>query len=143
MPTLEERLSLAIHNSARAYKQALNRRLKHLGVGQAGWLTVALIAKSDKPLSQIELAQLAGVEPPSMVPMLDRLTKLSLVKRLQSSSDRRVKLITLTTEGKTLYKKIKKEADLLRGELLSSLKKSDLEKIVPILEKIYQTAEII
>jgi MarR family transcriptional regulator for hemolysin len=142
MPTLEEQFSLALHNSARAYKQALNRRLKHLGVGQAGWLTIALIAKSDEALSQVELAQLAGVEPPSMVAMLDRLSKLNFIKRLPSGLDRRMKLIALTAEGKTLYRKIKKEADLLRVELLSSVKKNDLQKVVPILEKIYQTAEL-
>jgi MarR family transcriptional regulator for hemolysin len=142
MPTLEEQFSLLLHNSANAYKQALNRRLKYLGVGQAGWLTIALIAKSRKALSQIELAQLAGVEPPSMVAMLDRLTKLNFVKRLPSTSDRRMKLIALTVEGRALYVKIKKEADLFRAELLSCVKKNDLQKVVPILEKIYQAAEV-
>jgi MarR family transcriptional regulator for hemolysin len=142
MPTLEEQFSLLLHNSANAYKQALNRRLKYLGVGQAGWLTIALIAKSRKALSQIELAQLAGVEPPSMVAMLDRLTELNFVKRLPSTSDRRMKLIALTAEGAALYVKIKKEADLFRAELLSCVKKNDLQKVVPILEKIYQAAEV-
>jgi MarR family transcriptional regulator for hemolysin len=53
-----------------------------------------------------------------------------------------MKLIALTAEGKALYRKIKKEADLLRVELLSSVKKNELQKVVPILEKIYQTAEL-
>ena len=43
MPTIEEQFSVVLHNSARAYKQALDRRLKDLGVGQTGWMTIAFI----------------------------------------------------------------------------------------------------
>jgi MarR family transcriptional regulator for hemolysin len=53
-----------------------------------------------------------------------------------------MKLIALTVEGRALYVKIKKEADLFRAELLSCVKKNDLQKVVPILEKIYQAAEV-
>jgi len=141
MQTIEEQFSMALHNSARAYKQALNRRLRDLGVGQSGWLTIALIARSNNSLSQVELSKLAGVEPPSMVPMLDRLAKHGYVKRVASKSDKRIKLIALTANGKSLYKKIKSQADLLRSELLSTLSKKELHTIVPLLEHIYQAAE--
>jgi len=141
--SVEERFSTALHNSARAYKQALDRRLKDLGVGQAGWLTIALIARADEPLSQIELAKRVGVEPPSMVPMIDRLVKHGLVLRQPSELDRRVKFILLTKEGKALYTKIKKEADRLRLQLLHKVNKKELAAAASLLELICQAAESI
>ena len=46
MASTEERFSMALHHTARIWRQAIDRRLKDLGVGQAGWLAIANIAKS-------------------------------------------------------------------------------------------------
>jgi MarR family transcriptional regulator, transcriptional regulator for hemolysin len=143
MPTIEEQFSVALHNSARAYKQALDRRLKDLGVGQTGWMTIAFIARSDEPLSQIELARRVGIEPPSMVPMIDRLVKHGLLTRQPSDLDKRVKFVLLTNEGAVLYKKIQNEADRFRATLLSKVNMKDLSLIVKFLEQVYEAAESI
>ena len=44
MTELAERFSGALHNTSRAWRQALDRRLKYLGVSQASWMTIAGIA---------------------------------------------------------------------------------------------------
>ena len=67
MNSLNERFSGALHNSARAWRQALDRRIKYLGVSQASWLTIAVIAKAGAPLSQSELADRLAVEGATMV----------------------------------------------------------------------------
>jgi MarR family transcriptional regulator for hemolysin len=46
MNDLEERFSGALHNASRAWRQALDRRLKYLGVSQASWMTIAVAAKA-------------------------------------------------------------------------------------------------
>jgi MarR family transcriptional regulator for hemolysin len=143
MTTLEEQFSVMLHNAARAYKQALDRRLKDLGVGQTGWMTIAFIARSDEPLSQIELAKRVGVEPPSMVPMIDRLVRHGLVSRQPSTVDKRVKFVLLTKSGAAIYKKIEIEADRFRAALLSKVNKKDLSLIVKFLEQVYEAAESI
>jgi len=110
LTTLEERFSGALHNTSRAWKAAIDRRLKYLGVSQASWTTIATIAKTDAPMSQIELANKLGIEAATMVTMIDRLSKAGLILREASPVDRRVKLIVLTEEGKALYAKVKHEA---------------------------------
>ncbi len=88
-----ERFSAALHNTARGWRLPIDKRLKHLGIGQAGWMTIAMVAKSDEPLSQRALADLVGVEGPSMVSMLDRLERDGWSTRAPSPTDRRVKLV--------------------------------------------------
>jgi MarR family transcriptional regulator for hemolysin len=141
MPALDERFSKALHYTARAWRQSLDRRLKDLGLGQAGWLTIACAAASETPLSQSEIATQVGVEGATMVAMIDRLVKADLVKREPSPADRRVKLIVLTEQGQLLYARVKKEADICRKELLSGIDENLLLQTTELLEKLRLAAE--
>ena len=119
MTDLEERFSGALHNASRAWRQALDRRLKYLGVSQASWMTIAVAAKAREPLSQSELADRLGVEGATMVAMVDRLVKAGLVIREPSTTDRRVKRVVLTQAGNLIYDKVRAEAAAFRKELLA------------------------
>ena len=90
MSDLEERFSDALHSTSRSWRQAVDRRLKYLGVSQASWMTIAIAAKARSPLSQSELADKLGVEGATMVAMIDRLVKAGLVTREASTTDRRI-----------------------------------------------------
>ena len=59
---LDERFSKALHHSARVWRQTLDRRLKDLGMGQAGWLTIACAAASDGNASARARKQQARTE---------------------------------------------------------------------------------
>src|SRR6202142_897284 len=111
---IEERFSNALHSTARAWRLAVDRRLKDLGVSQASWLTIAVAAKAREPLSQIELAHRLGIEGATMVAVIDRLGE-------PSATDRRVKRVVLTKDGMRLYRKVKAEADAFRSELLAKV----------------------
>src|ERR1700693_5109967 len=110
MTDLEERFSGALHNASRAWRQALDRRLKYLGVSQASWMTIAVAAKAREPLSQSELADKLGVEGATMVAMVDRLVKAGLIKREPSTADRRIKRVVVTEAGYRLFDTVKAEA---------------------------------
>jgi MarR family transcriptional regulator for hemolysin len=139
--SFEERFSAALHTSARLWRLALDKRLKHLGIGQSGWITIAMIAKSGEPLSQRALADLVGVEGPSMVSMLDRLERDGLVVRAASPTDRRVKLVQLTDTGKTVYAEVLKEASPFRADLLSGLDPQALASAALLLETLKKRLE--
>ncbi len=127
----EERFSGALHNASRAWRQALDRRLKHLGVSQASWMTIAVAAKARTPLSQSELADALGVEGATMVAMVDRLVKAGLVAREPSTTDRRVKRVILTEAGNLLFDKLRTEAVAFRKEVLTGV---DLKKMLTATE---------
>src|ERR1700723_3841950 len=110
MSDIQERFSSALHNTSRSWRQALDRRLKFLGVSQASWMTIAVAAKAREPLSQSELADRLAVEGATMVSMVDRLVKAVLVKREPSTADRRVKRVVVTETGYRLFDAVKTEA---------------------------------
>jgi MarR family transcriptional regulator for hemolysin len=139
--TTEERFSVALHSTARSWRQALDRRLKDLGVGQAGWMAIATIAKAKAPLSQTELADRLAVETPTMVSMIDRLDKAGLVSRVGSETDRRVKLVVLTDAGTELFGKVKTEAEAFRKELLVGIDKKQLLLVTELLEALLTKTE--
>jgi len=136
-----ERFSAALHSTARSWRVGLDRRLKFLGLGQAGWMTIAVVAKAGKPMSQTELANAVGVEGATMVTMLDRLERDDLVDRQPSTTDRRIKLISLTDAGLSLYVKVRAESDAYRQELLAGVDKAALEQATLLLEQIHERVE--
>src|SRR5438445_11668499 len=115
----KERFSAALFHASRAWRMALDRRLRHLGLSQAGWTTIALAAKSSELLSQSDLAQRVGVEQATMVVTIDKLVKAGLVARQALATDRRVKLIAVTGPGMVLYHEVRAEAELFREEMLA------------------------
>jgi MarR family transcriptional regulator, transcriptional regulator for hemolysin len=132
--TLEERFSDALHSTSRSWRQAVDRRLKYLGVSQASWMTIAIAAKANSPLSQSELADRLGVEGATMVSMVDRLVKAGLVVREASATDRRIKRVVLTPAGLAVYEKVKTQAITLRKQLLANVDAKKLLVATELLE---------
>jgi MarR family transcriptional regulator for hemolysin len=141
MSDLAERFSGALHNTSRAWRQALDRRLKYLGVSQASWMTIAVAAKARSPLSQSELSDKLAVEGATMVAMVDRLVKAGLVNREPSATDRRVKRVVLTEAGNVLYDKVRQEAAAFREELLADIEPKKLLAATELLEDLQGVIE--
>src|ERR1700674_5554601 len=134
MSDLEERFSDALHSTSRSRRQAVDRKLKYLGVSQASWMTIAIAAKARSPLSQSELADKLGVEGATMVAMIDRLVKAGLVNREASTTDRRVKRVVLTPAGLKIYEKVRAEAAAFRKDLLAGIDPKKLPAATELLE---------
>jgi MarR family transcriptional regulator, transcriptional regulator for hemolysin len=134
MSDLEERFSGALHNTSRAWRQALDRRLKFLGVSQASWMTIAVAAKAPAPPSQSELADRLAVEGATMVAMVDRLVNAGLVLRERSTADRRINRVVLTQAGNALYGKVRAEAAAFRKQLLANMDPKKLLVATELLE---------
>jgi len=140
LSALDERFSHALHSTARTWRLAVDRRLKDLGLSQAGWMTIAMTAKSAEPLSQIELAQRLGVEGSTMVAMLDRLATAGLVERQPSPTDRRVRLVVLTEAGNKMYERVKAEAEAFRKEVMVGVDVEQLRIATELLEHLERVA---
>ncbi len=142
MTVIEERFSTALHNTARGWRAAVDRRLKDLGMSQASWLAIAVAAKAAAPLAQIDLANRVGVEGATMVATLDRLERAGLIERTPSTTDRRVKRVVLTPAGLQLYAKVRHEADAVRKQLLSGIDPKLLRMATELLEHLQTVVEV-
>jgi MarR family transcriptional regulator for hemolysin len=141
MSSIEERFSAALHGTARAWRQAIDRRLKHLGISQSSWMAIALTAKEKEPPSQTRLAARVGVEDPTMVATIDRLVKAGYMLRTPSATDRRVKLLSLTDEGWKVYDTVKAEAEVVRREMLGNADPAVLRIVTEFLESMQTDIE--
>jgi MarR family transcriptional regulator for hemolysin len=93
------------------------------------------IACSDN-CTQAELAARLGVEAPTVVGLLDRLTADGLVMRRESAHDRRSKTVHLCEGGRALMRPISEMADDLSHELLTQLSVEEVTITTAALKKI-------
>jgi MarR family transcriptional regulator, transcriptional regulator for hemolysin len=128
---LHERFERALRNAAMTWRQAIERRLRRLGVSRVCWMTIAAASQSSTPLSQSNLADMLVISRASMVHTIDRLVQDGLVKRESLASDRRLKRIVVTDAGMHLYFLVRDEMAALRGEMLAIV---DLERLVQLTE---------
>jgi MarR family transcriptional regulator for hemolysin len=127
MDSLDERFTQALHGGARAWRGALERQLRASGLTMAGWSAMAVVLASAAPPSQRELARRLGVDGATLVATIDRLAGASLVERMPSPNDRRVKLVVATERGKVLAAEIERFTAALRQEVMARI---DSERII-------------
>lgn len=111
----------AISVVARRWRTRLDERLKPLNMSIARWGALYWLGQAGDGVSQATLAEMAGVEPPTLVRVIDQLEAQGLVERRTSPSDRRVKLLHLSPTARPLVAEIEAEAERLRLELLEGL----------------------
>jgi MarR family transcriptional regulator for hemolysin len=140
IPAAEQFVSY-LHIAARVSRQILDRRLKHLGTTQSGWWAIAKIAKAGAPMSQRELADLVGIEGPSLVATLDRLERDGFVERVASPTDRRIKLVRLTEAGQGIFAEVQKEGTMFCAWMTEGLDAEALATAVSMMEAVCQRLE--
>ncbi len=139
--TAEEHFTHLVQQASHAWRRALDRRLRDLGLGRSGWVAIAAIARAEEPLSQIEISSQIGVEGATMVTTLDRLEKAGLIERVGHPSDRRVKLVSLTPAGQQLYGELKSVVDTARNELLDGFNEQEMRLAGQLLDRMRESAD--
>jgi MarR family transcriptional regulator for hemolysin len=130
---LDERFENALRNAALAWRHAVDRRLRRLGVDRMSWMTVTAASQARQPLSQSALADALGVSRASMVHTIDRLVKNGFVKRESSTLDRRLKRIVVTDAGAQLYSSLSLEVAAVRRQVLATVEPEKLVHLTDFL----------
>ena len=133
---LEERFENALRKTATAWRQAVDDRLRRLGVRRVYWMTIAAAMQARAPLSQSNLADALAMSPTSMVQTIDCMVKDGLVKRESSASDRRLRRIVVTDAGAHLYSLLKDEVAAIRRQMLAMVEMEKLVHLTELLEKL-------
>ena len=138
-----EQLGPTLAETARAWRFCLDRRLKPLGLSRAKWMVLAHLSKSSDGLVQKELACLLGIEGPTLVGLLDRMSHDGWIERRPFGGDRRSKTVHLTDKAKSIADDIHATAATLRQELLEGISEQDLELCVRVLQRLKSKAEVL
>jgi len=141
MTLSREQLGYAIGESARLWRTRLNERLRPLGLSQARWMVLLHLSKRGDGVVQKALAEWIGIESPTLVRILDRMTEDGWIERRESTTDRRAKTVHLTRQANAIIKRIDKIAAQLRKEMLVDIDAADIDACMRVLQQIKHTAE--
>jgi MarR family transcriptional regulator, transcriptional regulator for hemolysin len=138
---VDERFESALRNTAMAWRQAVDRRLRRLGVSRLCWMTIAAAMQARSPLSQSNLADALAISRASMVKTIDCMVKNGLAKRESSASDRRLKRVVVTDAGAHVYSLLKDEVAAVRRRMLGIVEIEKLVQLTEFLEKLQGACE--
>ncbi|HQU15813.1 MAG: MarR family winged helix-turn-helix transcriptional regulator [Gammaproteobacteria bacterium] len=140
-PKVSDNFGAHLGETARAWRNRLNQRLKPLGLSQAKWLVLLKLSHGGDGMVQKELAERIGVEGPTLVGLLDRMTRDGWIVRRDSRADRRSKTVHLTEQANAVTREIEAVAAKLRRELLADIPAEQLQCCQDVLQRIRNKAE--
>jgi MarR family transcriptional regulator for hemolysin len=88
-------------------------------------------------VSQARLADLADIEPMTMVRILDRMEGDGLLERRPDPADRRSRCLYLTRKAKPLLDKIWRWAELTRAETFAGITRQECEAFMGLLKRMH------
>ena len=131
----KESIGYSVAMAPRALRTAFAADLGHYGITFAQWQVLAGLALEGE-ISQVKLAELIGVEGPTLVRILDRMEHKGWIKRKVSSRDRRQKLISPTKKVEGVWKKMTECAHGVRNGAVKGISSKDAENLQRLLKKI-------
>jgi len=103
---LDSQLCFPLYAAARKIVNLYTPFLKPLGITYTQYIMFLVLWEEDE-ITVGELCKRLKLDTGTVTPMLKNTEKQGLIKRTRSEEDERVVVITLTDEGRALYKKAK------------------------------------
>lgn len=110
---------------ARAWRAEFDRRFRPLGLSDTSWVVIWVLSEHG-PMVQRKLADIMGVEGPTLVRLLDRMENDGWVQRQASATDRRFKLVVLTEQARPVYDTMLTVGMAVRDELMRDIPEDEL-----------------
>jgi len=117
-----------------AARKLLEQALAPLELQPKQFWLLSLIQES--PKSQTELASLCGVDPSTLVALLDELQARGWTERVRLAQDRRVHLVALTAAGSDLLKRALPLARRAETQQLRALVADERARLLGLLRKL-------
>lgn len=112
---------------SRSYKAVCDKIAAQFGLTQAiAWPIVAISRLGDGIRPGV-IADAVGIEPSSVVRLIDQLVEADLIERRDDENDRRAKRLYLTEKGKEKVEGLENVLIPLRRQLLHGLTDHDLD----------------
>ena len=129
---LQMQLSSGLLQSGRQWQRLADTALGSHGISTACTMPLLMIGRSGGGIRQVTLAQQLGLEGPSLVRLLDKLSASGLVRRECDASDRRANLLWLTDEGQALVSELEQKLIGLRQEVFGELSMDELRAVLKV-----------
>jgi MarR family transcriptional regulator for hemolysin len=131
---LQLRLTRGFTLVTRRWRKYLDEHLRRIGQSQARWEALFAVAMTREGSALGTIARRVGVEGPTFVRMIAQFEREGLVKRLESTKDRRASIIRITPKGEAALAEMREVTTRVRKEFLGDLTVDDVKKLLDQLE---------
>lgn len=100
-----------------------------------GHFTILVLIENNPGLSQSRIAEAAGLDRSSLVPVLKQFEKDGLINRISARNDRRSKIMNITSKGRNLIEKYTGEIYRLEKMLVEGLGGENYHKFLQLLTR--------
>jgi DNA-binding MarR family transcriptional regulator len=118
----------------RASHTRIAEKLESIGLTPASFGVLNLLG-SRGPAIQLEIGQTMGIDPSTMVALLDGLEQARLVTRTPHPKDRRAREVALTPKGRKALERARKLNGEVEDEVLRGLNKTERRQLVALLRQ--------
>jgi MarR family transcriptional regulator for hemolysin len=129
---LQMQLSSGLLHSGRQWQRLADQALGSYGISAACTMPLLMIGRAGGGIRQVTLAQQLGMEGPSLVRLLDKLSASELVRRECDASDRRANLLWLTDKGEALVSELESQLIGLRQDVFGELTTDELRTVLKL-----------
>ena len=134
---LDDLIGYAMRRAQLKLFQNLIGRLSDHDLRPAQFSALAII-EQNPGLMQADLARALAIEPPQVVPLLNKLESRALAMRVRCKSDKRSYGIFLSKPGEALLKQLKDIAAQSDQDATAALDVEERAELLRLLKKVYQ-----
>jgi DNA-binding MarR family transcriptional regulator len=113
--------------------------LETVGLTTALFALLNVIGARDGAI-QLELGAVLGIDPSTMVSLIDQLESAGLAERRPRLSDRRAREVTITPQGRRLLKRARRAVSEAEAEVLRGLTGKERRELVALLRRTLASA---
>ena len=131
-----------VNRTAKAFVKAFDSELRDkVGVTFGQWKVIVMLVNQNG-LTQKEIAEKLGLEGSTLIPIIDKMEKESLVIRKVDSSDRRNNRIYRTEKADALWDKMIECARKIREVSIKEIPEENINVMRNVLEKMWQNLRL-
>jgi MarR family transcriptional regulator, transcriptional regulator for hemolysin len=127
----------------RAYRSSADRAVAHIGLSHALAWPLLVIGRQGNGARQGAIAEMLGIEGPSLVRLLDQLVAAELVQRRDDPADRRAKTLHLTPAGVEAQARIEHVLHGLRAGLFQGVPDADVAACLRVFATLEQRLDCV
>ena len=135
MEEFSRSLPMMLYRTLDTVMPRFRRIFNEFGLTEQQWRVLRVLWQHDR-IALGELADLTLIPPPSLVGVVDRLTKSGLADRARSDTDRRNVFVYATGKGKALESEVRPRVDEAYAELRRSVDDGIWKSLIDNLEQI-------
>ena len=120
----------------RPWRAIIDSAITDTGLTQSSWTVLMQLHQLGDNVSVSELAEVQGIELPPLMRTLTQLEKQGYLLRSTSPYDKRIRLLTLTAEGRAILEKLNRVIETYQQRVTETLPEAQLAAFSATLNQI-------